>query len=64
MIIMAIYHTRDLTHVDSLTQHPNNLATTTSFLFFTRWVTHFCALTFVFLSGVSAYFSFGAKNNL
>lgn len=64
MIIMALDHIRDLTHVDSLTQDPTNLATTTSFLFFTRWITHICAPTFVFLSGVSACFSFKAKNNV
>jgi len=53
MLIMAIDHTRDFFHLG----HPdtNDLATTTPILFFTRWITHFCAPTFVFLSGVSAY---------
>ncbi|MDB5012491.1 MAG: hypothetical protein JWQ25_693 [Daejeonella sp.] len=64
MIIMAIDHIRDLMHVSSLTEDPTNLLTTTPFLFFTRWITHICAPTFVFLSGVSAYLSFKAKNNL
>lgn len=64
MIIMAIDHIRDLMHVSSLTQDPTNLATTTPLLFFTRWITHICAPTFVFLSGVSAYLSFRTKNNL
>lgn len=57
MIIMALDHTRDLLHVTSLTQDPTALATTTPLLFFTRWITHLCAPTFVFLSGASAYLS-------
>ena len=55
MIIMALDHTRDLLYINL--QDPTNLATTTPILFFTRWITHFCAPTFVFLSGVSAYLS-------
>ncbi|HXB93364.1 MAG TPA: heparan-alpha-glucosaminide N-acetyltransferase domain-containing protein, partial [Puia sp.] len=64
MVIMALDHTRDLLHTTALTQNPLNLATTTPILFFTRWVTHFCAPTFVFLSGTSAFISFKSKNNL
>ncbi|MCU0341161.1 MAG: heparan-alpha-glucosaminide N-acetyltransferase domain-containing protein [Spirosomaceae bacterium] len=63
MVIMALDHTRDLMHVDALTQDPTNLATTTPMLFFTRWITHLCAPTFVFLSGVSAFLSFQNQNN-
>lgn len=63
IIIMALDHTRDLIHVSSVTQQPTDLATTTPALFFTRWITHLCAPTFVFLSGVSAYISFKNKNN-
>lgn len=55
MIIMALDHTRDFFHLGSLTEDPLNPATTTLALYFTRWVTHFCAPTFVFLSGVSIY---------
>ena len=55
MIIMALDHTRDFFHNEALTGDPLNLSTTTPFLYFTRWVTHFCAPTFVFLSGVSAW---------
>ncbi len=64
MVIMALDHTRDLFHVTSLSQSPTDLATTTPFLFFTRWITHLCAPTFVFLSGVSAYLSFHQKNEI
>ena len=64
MIIMALDHTRDLMHTASLTQSPTDLTTTTPILFFTRWITHLCAPTFVFLSGTSAYLSFKNKNDL
>ncbi len=63
MIIMALDHTRDLMHFSSTTQNPTNLATTTPAIFFTRWVTHLCAPTFVFLSGASAYLSVKRQNN-
>ena len=64
MIIMALDHTRDLMHVNSLTQNPTDLSTTTSTLFFTRMITHLCAPTFVFLSGVSIYLALKATNNI
>jgi uncharacterized membrane protein len=54
MIIMALDHTRDFFYV---TSDPTNLQTTTPILFFTRWITHFCAPVFVFLSGTSAFLS-------
>lgn len=63
MIIMALDHIRDLMHVDSLVQQPTDLATTTPILFFTRWITHLCAPTFVFLAGTSVYLSLKSKNN-
>ena len=55
MIIMALDHVRDFFHIGAFTDSPTNLATTTPLLFFTRWVTHFCAPGFVLLAGVSAY---------
>src|SRR4029079_4838926 len=56
MIIMALDHTRDFFHRDGITGDPLNLATTTPLLYFTRWITHFCAPVFVFLAGTSGYF--------
>lgn len=55
MLIMAIDHARDLMHTTALTANPLDLSITTVPLFFTRWITHLCAPTFVFLSGVSAF---------
>lgn len=63
MIIMALDHVRDLMHVDSITQSPTDLATTSPLLFFTRWITHLCAPIFVFLAGTSVYLSLQNKNN-
>ena len=57
MVIMALDHVRDYFHVEAMTDDPTNLATTTPFLFFTRWITHFCAPTFLFLSGAAAFLS-------
>ncbi len=55
MMIMLLDHTRDFVHQAALLSDPTDPATTTIPLFFTRWITHFCAQTFVFLSGVSIY---------
>ena len=55
MVIMAIDHVRDFVHNQAYTDNPLNLLTTTPVLFFTRWITHLCAPTFVFLSGLSIY---------
>jgi uncharacterized membrane protein len=55
MVIMALDHVRDYFHIAANLDDPLNLHTTTPLLFFTRWVTHFCAPVFVFLSGTSIY---------
>jgi len=60
MIIMALDHTRDYFHNDAFIYDPADLHHTSAILFFTRWITHFCAPVFVLLAGISAYL-YGTK---
>ncbi len=55
MLIMALDHLRDYFHITANTDDPLNLETTHPALFFTRFITHFCAPIFIFLSGTSIY---------
>ena len=57
MVIMALDHVRDYFHNQSQHFAPEDLAHTDGWLFFTRWITHFCAPAFVFLAGTAAYLS-------
>ena len=54
MVIMLLDHTRDFTHVGGFASDPLDLTRTTPFLFATRWISHLCAPTFVFLAGLGA----------
>ncbi|HXQ38861.1 MAG TPA: hypothetical protein VN843_32965, partial [Anaerolineales bacterium] len=47
MIIMALDHVRMYFGHGTWYSEPTNLSTTTPLLFFTRWITHFCAPVFV-----------------
>jgi uncharacterized membrane protein len=53
IVVMALDHVRDYLMVGS-TQDPTADPTSGALLFATRWITHICAPTFVFLSGLSA----------
>lgn len=53
MVVMALDHVRDF--FNSTPFRPEDLTQTSVPLFFTRWITHFCAPTFIFLSGVSIF---------
>lgn len=59
MILMALDHTRDFFGIPG--QNPTDMATTTPALFFTRWITHFCAPLFFLLAGTGAYLSLRRK---
>jgi uncharacterized membrane protein len=58
VVIMALDHAREF--FTELTFQPEDLARSFPALFFTRWVTHFCAPAFFFLAGTGAYF-YGTK---
>jgi len=53
MIIMALDHAREFFSYTSY--RPTDVTQASVSLFFTRWVTHLCAPTFVFLSGISIF---------
>jgi uncharacterized membrane protein len=58
MVIMALDHTRDFFTFNGF--GAGNPLTASPALFFTRWITHFCAPTFVLLAGAGAYL-YGAR---
>ena len=57
MVVMALDHTRDFLSHDALLFRPLDLTQTYAALFFTRWITHFCAPVFCFLAGTAAILS-------
>jgi uncharacterized membrane protein len=56
MILMAIDHIRDYMNSAAMSFPPTDLERTTGPIFFTRWITHFCAPVFAFTAGLGAFF--------
>jgi uncharacterized membrane protein len=60
MILMALDHARD--YFGTLGINPTDPATTTIPLFFTRWITHFCAPGFFLLTGIGAQLALARRS--
>lgn len=56
MMLMAIDHIRDYVARSAMEFLPTDLTRTTPAIFFTRWITHFCAPVFMLTAGLGAFF--------
>lgn len=63
MLIMVLDHARGFFHVDAPVVNPTALHATTPAVFFTRWITHFCAPIFVALAGAGARLGASRKSD-
>lgn len=64
IILMALDHVRMYFGYGTWYAEPTDLSTTTPPLFFTRWITHFCAPVFVFLAGTAVFLRTGRKADI
>jgi uncharacterized membrane protein len=55
MMLMAIDHIRDYVARSAMQFSPTDLTRTTAAIFFTRWITHFCAPVFFLTAGIGAF---------
>ena len=55
MVLMALDHVRDFIHSGAMSYSATDLNQTAPLVFMTRWVTHFCAPTFMLLAGLGAF---------
>src|ERR1700737_1468618 len=56
MMLMAIDHIRDYVARSAMQFSPTDLTRTTAAIFFTGWITHFCAPVFMLPTGLGAFF--------
>jgi uncharacterized membrane protein len=61
MVIMSLDHVRDYFHAAAYLHDPTDLEHTSAPVFLTRWITHYCAPTFMLLAGIAACL-YGVKN--
>ena len=64
MVVMALDHVRDFAFAGTLQFSATDFTQTTPSIFFTRWVTHFCAPVFVFLAGTGTYLQRSRGNSV
>ena len=55
MMLMAIDHIRDFVARSAMQFLPTDLSRTTAAIFFSRWITHFCAPVFFLTAGIGAF---------
>ncbi len=55
MVVMALDHTRDFVNTQAQAFRPEDLTQTTTAIFLTRWITHFCAPVFMLCAGLGAF---------
>jgi uncharacterized membrane protein len=58
IVIMVLDHVRDYTHLSGFALNPIDFNQSNPILYATRWITHLCAPTFIFLAGVSAWLQY------